>query len=228
MRYAQGNRAMHRLLRLILPASSGARAVGPLEAGRQVAAPADLRVLVAGGVLAAVAHQLDEEVRGELEGMPVTEVTVDVTNLLGSSTFNLPASLLLWSAGSLTGRPALRAAGGDLIRVLLMTQALVGPAKWLAGRERPDGSNNLSFPSGHTANAFAVARLMHLRHGRLAGWPLYGLGVLTAAGRLEDDRHYLSDVSMGGAVGIVAANCVVWASHAGHRMTLSPLPAPAA
>lgn len=215
---------MYRIALVALLFASGAQAGGPLDAGRLLFSSSNLRVLAVGAGLAATAHTWDGEVQGELEGRWPFETTADLTNMYGSSTVNLPASLLLWSAGGLAGRPALRDAGADLARTLLVVQALVGPVKLLAHRERPDGTNHLSFPSGHTANAFAMARLVHLRHGRAWGMPLYALGALTAAGRLEDDRHYLSDVVMGSAVGVVAANCAVWGFAENPRLSVAPLP----
>ena len=40
---------------------------------------------------------------------------------------------------------------------------------------RPDGSDNKSFPSNHTANAFASATTLHIRHGWQVGLPAYGV-----------------------------------------------------
>jgi membrane-associated phospholipid phosphatase len=202
---------------------SGAHAGGALRAGRLIASPSNVATLVVGGALAAASHTWDQELLGEAEGLWPLEATTDLTDLYGSSTLNLPASLILWSAGCLSQRPALRSTGADLTRTLVMVQALVGPVKLLTRRERPDGSNRRSFPSGHSANAFAMARLAHLRHGARLGLPLYAVSVLTAAGRLGGDRHYLSDVVMGAATGIVVANCVVWGYGTRRRVSLAPL-----
>ena len=65
-----------------------------------------------------------------------------------------------------------------------------------------------AFPSGHTSSTFAVASVMHDAYGPLVGIPLYGVGVLVAMGRLEDDEHYLSDVIMGGVMGLVIGHTV--------------------
>jgi len=65
-----------------------------------------------------------------------------------------------------------------------------------------------TFPSGHTSSTFAVASVMHDAYGPLVGVPLYGLGVLVAMERLEDDEHYLSDVIMGGVMGLVIGHTI--------------------
>lgn len=44
---------------------------------------------------------------------------------------------------------------------LMITSAITLPLKHIVKEERPDQSNNLSFPSGHTAMAFASAQFMY-------------------------------------------------------------------
>lgn len=68
--------------------------------------------------------------------------------------------------------------------------------------ERPDGSDNKSFPSNHTANAFASATTLHLRYGWEVGLPAYGIAALVGVGRVEAERHYWRDVAAGAALGI--------------------------
>lgn len=70
--------------------------------------------------------------------------------------------------------------------------------------ERPDGSDNKSFPSNHTANAFASATTLHLRYGWEVGLPAYGIATLVGVGRVKADRHYWRDVAAGAALGMVS------------------------
>ncbi|MGR5294534.1 phosphatase PAP2 family protein [Vibrio mediterranei] len=67
---------------------------------------------------------------------------------------------------------------------------------------RPDGSDNKSFPSNHTANAFASATTLHIRHGWQVGLPAYGVATLVGVGRVQADKHYWRDVAAGAAIGI--------------------------
>ena len=129
---------------------------------------------LAGLGLAGAAHLWDNEVDGELTGS-FFGGSAGVTNVYGSSSFNVPASLGLWGAGRLLQRDRLAATGEVLLRTLTLTQLVVAPIKVAVARRRPDGSNRLSFPSGHTANSFAVARAMHRSYGKRLGIPLYGL-----------------------------------------------------
>jgi membrane-associated phospholipid phosphatase len=61
-------------------------------------------------------------------------------------------------------------------------------------RTRPDGSNDDSFPSGHTAKAFAGAGYLHYRYGLKYGIPAYIASAAVGASRVDADKHYWSDV----------------------------------
>ena len=68
--------------------------------------------------------------------------------------------------------------------------------------ERPDGSNDESFPSGHAARAFASATYVHRRYGFGDAWPLYLMATYVGYTRVASDRHRWSDVA--GAAGVAA------------------------
>ncbi|MFG0606725.1 phosphatase PAP2 family protein [Vibrio mimicus] len=77
--------------------------------------------------------------------------------------------------------------------------------KSLVDEERPDGSDNDSFPSNHTANAFAAATTLNIRYGWEVGLPAYGIAALSGLGRFEGNKHYWRDVLAGAALGTVSA-----------------------
>ena len=81
-----------------------------------------------------------------------------------------------------------------------------------AGEFWPDGkysSSATSFPSGHTASAFAVA---HVIANEYPGWKVklavYGLAAATGFERVEARKHFPSDVLIGGAVGYLIGGYV--------------------
>nr|WP_260260731.1 phosphatase PAP2 family protein [Vibrio intestinalis] len=76
--------------------------------------------------------------------------------------------------------------------------------KSLVDKERPDGSDNDSFPSNHTANAFASATTLQQRYGWEVGIPAYGVAILAGIARVEAEEHYYSDVLAGAAIGIAS------------------------
>jgi membrane-associated phospholipid phosphatase len=94
--------------------------------------------------------------------------------------------------------------------------------KYATHRERPDGSNAHSFPSGHASITFATATVIE-RH---LGWRSTALGYAVAsyvaASRLHDNRHYLSDVVFGAAVGAIGGRTVT--EHGRDTWTMAPVP----
>ena len=106
-------------------------------------------------------------------------------------------------------------AGHNWPRFAVNTIASVGVAyigktalKAMIKEERPDHSDNKSFPSGHTAMAFAAARSIDKEFRRESIWiPIAGYAAATAVGieRVAHDRHHWYDVVAGAAVGYGAA-----------------------
>jgi membrane-associated phospholipid phosphatase len=80
--------------------------------------------------------------------------------------------------------------------------------KYTTSRTRPDGSNDTSFPSGHTASATATATVLQRYFGWKAGVPAYAFAAYVGASRIASDKHHLSDVLMGATLGIAAGRTV--------------------
>jgi membrane-associated phospholipid phosphatase len=74
------------------------------------------------------------------------------------------------------------------------TFALTYGLKAAVHEERPDGSGDDSFPSGHTSAAFWGASYLHYRYGWKYGLPAYALAALVGGSRIEADKHYFHDV----------------------------------
>jgi len=88
-----------------------------------------------------------------------------IGNFGGSLYAQLGAGVGTYVIGRATNKPQVAALGGDLIRAQVVSQIFVQGAKLAAERTRPDGSNNFSFPSGHTASAFATATVLQEHFG---------------------------------------------------------------
>jgi membrane-associated phospholipid phosphatase len=205
------------VLHLVL---SPAAAIAQIESG-----PAEFRPSLFSGKTAAVAGFVlaasliaDESLRGQLQAYrgQTSNALARVGNGLGEPRYVLPvigAGLLV---GQLTGqrsvtRVALRAGGAVAIAGGITTAV-----KFAIGRNRPRGdgdadefrplSGRNSFPSGHTAVAFALATAIaqETRDPWSDAAP-YGAATLTALARLNDDRHWTSDVFVGALVGHLSA-----------------------
>jgi membrane-associated phospholipid phosphatase len=122
----------------------------------------------------------------------------------------------LLAAGLATGRPQLTRAGGHLAASLALAGLTVQAGKYAFGRPRPeqsldaDGyvpfSGQVAMPSGHSAMAFALATsLADDIHRPWATVGLYGMATAVAWSRVNDNRHWLTDVAAGALVGITSA-----------------------
>lgn len=78
----------------------------------------------------------------------------------------------------------------------------------LATSDRGPNGEFGTFPSGHTSSSFVMASVLHRAYGHLVGAPLYGLATLVAAERIDSGEHYISDVVMGGVLGLVIGHTV--------------------
>lgn len=78
---------------------------------------------------------------------------------------------------------------------------------------RPDGSARTSFPSGHTATAFAGAEFMHQEFKNtlpVLSYSGYFVATATGALRMYNNKHYLSDVVAGVGIGILTTKAAYW------------------
>lgn len=87
--------------------------------------------------------------------------------------------------------------------------------KGMVKEERPDHSDNQSFPSGHATMAFAAARSIDKEFRSESIWiPIAGYAAATAVGveRVASDRHHWYDIVAGAALGVCSAELTWWLS----------------
>ena len=142
--------------------------------------------------------------------------------MLGSSLVQVGGAFATFGIGKLTSNPLVEDLGRDLVRAQILNQAITQTLKFSVARARPDESNNHSFPSGHSSGAFATATVLQRRYGWKVGLPAYGVAGFIAASRLNENKHFLSDVIFGAAVGIVAGRTVTF-GRGNTRFELSPM-----
>jgi len=119
-----------------------------------------------------------------------------------------------WDQASSVGRDILIAAAlgvpaaqgdwrGDLEAggSLLLASGTVYGLKRAFPEERPDHSDRKSFPSGHSADAFAAAATLENRYGWKAGLPAFALASFVATARVEARKHHWYDCVAGAAIG---------------------------
>ncbi len=142
---------------------------------------------------------------------------------LGSGLASLPALALVYGYGKLNGysRPAEMAMQG--VKAFLLAGLFSGGAKVMFHRHRPTESNaawvfdgpavsahHLSFPSGHTTTAFAIATVAaHYYPDRpLIGLLAYSGAVAVGLSRINDEKHWPSDVFFGAVLGYTVGRTI--------------------
>ena len=136
------------------------------------------------------------------------EGLADLGNLYGSGWFVGGASAGAVVAGELGDKEGLARLGVDLGRSFVYSAAATSVIKLAVNRTRPSGGP-YSFPSGHTTTAFSTVPVVWYHAGWVAGLGAGTLACITAMGRMEDNRHYASDVIFGAAVGLVFGRAVI-------------------
>ena len=130
----------------------------------------------------------------------------------------LPAAVLMGM--KISGVPSRSSWGRMLVSGGISTAimaAVVQSLKHSTNVMRPDGSDNHSFPSGHTATAFVTATMLSKEYGYLSPWVSVGAySVATATGlmRIANNKHWLSDVMVGAGFGIISTEMGYWLADA--------------
>jgi membrane-associated phospholipid phosphatase len=157
--------------------------------------------LAGGGALALAVHPQDDDINRRL--IPHDKF-FNPGQTLGSVYVQGGSALVTYVVGRATGNEKVKHLGTDMLSAQIVAQALTQALKYGTHRERPDGSNNHSFPSGHASATFATATVLQRHLGWRAAVPTYTLATYVAMSRLQENRHFLSDVVFGAALGVVA------------------------
>jgi len=182
-------------------------------------------VLGIGGGAAAIGHIWDDDLAGEIETNVRLNDAMQPGHTYGSFEVQALVGIGLYSGGWLAKKGGLARTGGDIMRAQLLSQAYVQALKYTVRRERPDGSNTQSFPSGHSASAFATAGVLQQHYGWKLGVPATLVAAYVATARVHDNKHYLSDVIFGAAMGIASERTVIL--HSGrYGLTVAPKAGP--
>ena len=183
----------------------------------------NLYIGAVGGGLALAAHPADKGLNRHLVGNSVADNIYKPAKYLGQSPTLIGASLVVYAYGRIKDEPKVSHLGMDLVRAMVVEEALVQVLKYTARRERPDLSDNHSFPSGHAATTFAIATALERHLGWRGAIPVYLFSTYVATSRLHDNRHYLSDVVFGSTVGIIAGRTVTRHGSSGYTTDIVPM-----
>lgn len=187
-------------------------------------------ILAIGGGAAALVLPVDKEVTEKLSTSSAAGNFFAAGKYIGSDYVQLGTAVGLYVVGRYVmphapGEPKTNKVshiGFDMLRALIVSQALTQGLKVAVQRDRPTGEC-CSFPSGHASATFATASVLERHLGYRAAWPTFAIAGYVATSRLHDNRHYLSDVLFGSALG-VATGWTVVGRHGRSNYTMTPVP----
>jgi membrane-associated phospholipid phosphatase len=233
------------LLALVAPAGArDLRASAP--APRQVARVSlltrdDLWLAAGASALVLAAARIDGAAREEaLESRGrFSNGVASGAQLFGNVLEVAPAVGVAYAAGLALHRRGLSNASVRVGKAVLVSGLLAVALKRAVGRARPfqaaadadllkPFSRFDSFPSGHTTTAFAAAAAIdQSTDARWVPWVAYPLAALVGWSRVHDDKHWISDVLAGAALGTWSGYKTgrLWSTGAPHRIRplVSPL-----
>jgi membrane-associated phospholipid phosphatase len=188
---------------------------------RQLPSRESAVIIGIGAALGAGAHHNDPYIAASAATNETFDEAFDAGSVLGSGWMQLGGAFTMFAIGRGNGYHKLAITGADLFRAQLLNGAITLGVKVAVDRTRPDG-RQYSFPSGHTSSTFASAAVLQRHYGWKAGLPAYGIAAYVGSSRVAENKHYLSDVIVGAAIGVVCGRTTS-VGRGRARMALSPI-----
>ena len=206
----------------------------PQNAWRIISAPYNFDTndwLVAGGVAATTGllmladKGINDTWRDDIRTGGLDDF-LDIMETFGDSQFVVFSSLGGYAVGELIGSERGKEAALLVAQSFVLSAGLTQVLKFAFRRQRPDDSRddqysffssdasktNSAFPSGHATNAFSMASVLTNVYDEQVpwlGWVLYPVATMTALARVNNERHWGSDVFLGSALGYFIGRMVV-------------------
>ena len=168
-------------------------------------------VLIGYGVIGLESDQLlsfNSQIKNEVTEDIDKKITID-----DFSQYAPAASVYALNAFGVKGKNNMRDRSVIFVTSYVIMASTVLGLKSISHVERPDGSSKNSFPSGHTATAFAGAEFLWQEYKDKSIWyGIAGYAVATGTGlfRIYNNRHWLTDVAAGAGIGILSTKIAYW------------------
>lgn len=172
---------------------------------QQLILPASLITVSALGIKGGPLEKLNTHTREWISGFNSSQIRIDDYLRFIPSAAHLGLGCLQEKAKHSFKERLLISATAH-VAMAIMTQS----TKMIVREQRPDASENNSFPSGHTALTFTGAELVRLEYGTGYGIAAYTIACGVAFLRLYNDSHWLNDVIAGAGIGILSARIGYW------------------
>lgn len=197
----------------------------PLDLFRNTArvatTPSTAGLLLMMGMTPAIADDESNKLyRPWLNNLQVDHV-FELGEWLGSGGLHGLASLSLYSTGKLFHKEHLASVASDLFSAQFIASVMSTGLKVATSRIRPDGAP-YSFPSGHSTVAFATAGVIWKRCGKTAGITAQAVATYVALSRLQENKHFVSDIVAGCLLGNYVAFVVSRTDQPEASLRISP------
>jgi membrane-associated phospholipid phosphatase len=147
---------------------------------------------------------------------------------IGNAELVAPVVAGLFAAGLYRdGDPRFKATTYALAQGFVVNGVVTAGMKAGFSRMRPDGSNDVSFPSGHTSMSFMWATVLSRNYGLKVGIPAYAVAGYVGATRLQENKHHMSDIVAGATIGYIVGRTVTRHRKGGRLSKVNWMVAPA-
>jgi membrane-associated phospholipid phosphatase len=167
---------------------------------------------------------LDDEIRDFVqdERNETTDDIAEVFEPFGNGGYTFTGLVAFYIYGHFAENEKAMRAALLSVESFAVTGIFTFALKFSSGRTRPGSAqnsrewsgfdfDNVSFPSGHTSSAFAIATVLASEYENQPLVPpiLYSLATLTGLSRINDNKHWASDVFLGGALGYFVSKTIL-------------------
>ena len=140
---------------------------------------------------------------------------------LGNAIYPIAASTLILSLHGKKQNSSLKSFASDLLRTQIFNGSITMLIKRLVNRTRPDGTP-YSYPSGHASTAFASAGVIYHHFGYKTGIPAFVTATYVGLSRLQENKHYVTDVVAGAIIGTYVSFKIVKRSKSNNGFGVKP------
>ncbi|MDA2934587.1 phosphatase PAP2 family protein [Acidobacteria bacterium AH-259-D05] len=155
-----------------------------------------------------VARFFDHKINQPEDGFHDFKKIGQVGENMGKQRFIVPAITGFLVVSHFSPNDRFRSMSMVLAQGWVLNNALTYALKGSFHRRRPDDKNHLSFPSGHTSNAFMWATVMSEYYGHKVAIPAYATATFIGLTRIGKSAHYMSDVVAGATLGYIVGRTV--------------------
>ena len=153
--------------------------------------------------LTGLAFTVDHQVQDYFQEKKPMEHQANTGDKIGLVYIHIGIGMAFLGAGELSENKKLADTGIVALEALLVNGIATEGLKYASSRDRPNGKDDLSFPSGHASSTATLAASV----SEMYDWdlrisvPLYMITAFVGASRIQANEHYLSDVVAGVTLG---------------------------